>query len=101
MASPTVRFVAAFLCCAFVVAVSVVSFGAGATHQDRKAPQSSRVEYTVASNSAAGAAEAGSPGGGRVAVPTRRDPGTLPETLTLVVVGSMLIGLAAAVRRTT
>ena len=47
-------------------------------------------------------AEAGVAVGARVVVPMRRGAlGPLSETLTLVMVGGLLLGLAAAVRRTT
>lgn len=85
--------------CILLLAVSAISLRA--TTQERRDPQPTRVEYTVAS-AASATAEAGAVVGGVVGVPARpRRVGQLPETLTLVVVGTMLIGLAAAVRRTT
>ncbi len=70
-----------------------------AKQQERKDVQPARPEYTVA---AASTSESASVVGPRVAVPIRSGAlGPLPETLTLVVVGGLLIGLAAAVRRTT
>lgn len=94
--------VAGLLVCIVASTAGVVSLAART--QDRKDPQSPRVEYTVASASsaAAGAEAAGAVVGSRVAFVARRAGlGPMPETLTLVIVGSMLIGLAAAVRRTT
>lgn len=92
-------FLAGLLAC-IVVAPAAVSLGAGP--QDRREPVPARVEYTVASASSS-SVEADSPVvTSRVGLPARRPgSGSVPETLTLVVVGSMLIGLAAAVRRTT
>jgi hypothetical protein len=70
-----------------------------ASQQERKEGQPPRAEYTVAST----AAESGAVATPRIAVPMlrRRGLGPLPDTLTLVVVGGLLLGLAAAVRKTT
>jgi hypothetical protein len=71
-----------------------------AKQQERKDGQPVRPEYTVASTAAESAAAVAAP---RIAVPLLRRGGLgpLPDTLTLVVVGGLLLGLAAAVRRTT
>lgn len=92
-------FFAGVLACA-VVASAAVSLAAAP--QDRREPVPTRVEYTVAAASSS-RVEADAPVvASRVGIPARRPGlGSVPETLTLVVVGSMLIGLAAAVRRTT
>jgi hypothetical protein len=68
-----------------------------ARQQDRRDRRpAAGVEYTVAAATAAEAAP------GRVMLPVRRGTmGPFPETLTLVAVGGLLLGLAAAVRRTT
>ncbi len=85
--------------------LAVVAIAAAGTavamgkQQERKDTQTARAEYTVA---AATAAESAAGTGPRIAVPMRRGTfGPLPDTLTLVVVGGLLLGLAAAVRRTT
>lgn len=85
-----------------LVVVAMVATGmvvAFAKQQERKDTQPARAEYTVAAAST-GAEGAAAP---RIAVPMLRRGGLgpLPETLTLVVVGGLLLGLAAAVRRTT
>lgn len=86
------------LFCALAMAVAAAS--AGPTGEDRKNAPSARAEYTVAS--ASGAAQVVPVDPSRVRGSVRRPGlGGLSDTLTLVVVGSMLIGLAAAVRRTT
>ncbi len=83
--------------------VAIVAGGmsvAAAKQQERKDGQAARAEYTVAAASTS--AEAGVAVGTRVVVPIRRGAlGPLSETLTLVMVGGLLLGLAAAVRRTT
>lgn len=81
-----------------VVAVfALASAAAARTAQDRHEP--AHVEYTVASASAAeSAAVAASP----LPVETRhRSFPAIPDSIALVAVGSLLMGLAAAVRRTT
>jgi hypothetical protein len=83
----------------------VVLFGAAspadAVQPDRREPSKVRPEYTVAAASSA-SADAGGMVTPRVVVAARRGGyGVLSETLTLVMVGSLLLGLAAAVRRTT
>ena len=82
--------------------VAMVAAGmavANAKQQDRKDIQPPRAEYTVAAASAG--AESAAVAGPRIAVPMLRRGGLgpLPDTLTLVVVGGLLLGLAAAVRR--
>lgn len=89
--------------CVVAIAVAAVSL-AGTAGQGREV-KPAPAEYTVAS--AAGTTAAVAAGAPRASAP--RLPGTtrgqgrgpLPETLMLVVVGGLLIGLAAAVRRTT
>lgn len=91
-------FVGGIAFCAVALAITAAVFAAGV--QERRDPQPTRVEYTVAS--ASSVAETTAVAAPRVAVPMRRgDFGPVPETLTLVMVGGLLIGLAAAVRRTT
>lgn len=92
------RLVAAILA---VVAIAAGGMAvATAKQQERKESQAVRPEYTVAAASTT--AEAGVAVGARVVVPMRRGAlGPLSETLTLVMVGGLLLGLAAAVRRTT
>jgi len=81
-----------------VVLVARIAPAAPATVPPREESQTVRVEYTVASSSVA-ARSAGAVA--RVAwAGSRAVAGPLSETLTLVVVGSMLLGLAAVVRRT-
>jgi hypothetical protein len=88
---------------AVLAVVAVVAAGMVvviARQQDRRDGQAARAEYTVAAASAA----AGSPAatGTRIAVPLGVGAlGPFQDTFTLVVVGGLLLGLAAAVRRTT
>jgi hypothetical protein len=90
------------LAAGILVVVAVMTAGMGvaiAKQQQRKETQPTRAEYTVAAAST-GESTGASP---RMAIPMLRRGalGPLPDTLTLVVVGGLLLGLAAAVRRTT
>lgn len=79
-----------------LLAMVFVLFAARTTHAvpppDRPSP-----EYTVASGEVVPARAAGG-----LPLPARLDPlRSVPEKLALVMVGGLLLGLAAAVRRTT
>jgi hypothetical protein len=94
-----IRFVLVGILALFALVVLVAGMAPASPSgvQRRREPRTVPVEYTVASSSA-GTRSAGS---GRVAWSGGRAAlGPLSETLTLVLVGSMLIGLAAVVRRT-
>lgn len=80
---------------ALLVAVGIAAGTLTAASQERK-HRLQHEGYAVAAASVSN--PDGRPG---VAIAGRRGIGPLPETLTLVFVGSLLIGLAAAVRRTT
>jgi hypothetical protein len=91
------------LAAGILAVVATVAAGMAVTiakQQERRDVQSARAEYTVASASTA--AESAAVPGLRIPVPTRRGGlSPLPDALTLVVVGGLLLGLAAAVRRST
>ena len=76
---------------AFLLAVPLSAVYASPSHPGAAAPPA-EAEYTVASADSRATAQDND-------TATRSSP--LPETLTLVLVGTMLLGLAAAVRKTT
>lgn len=97
-------------CAVFCTLALVATLAGGGVVPDQggKDSKPARAEFTVASTSASSSAAGGANAAttesavSSVVVPSRALPfGPVPPSLTLVVVGTMLIGLAAAVRRTT
>ena len=81
-----------------LLAVAATSLAFGITTQESRAARAAHVEYAAAHASAEQVAVISDPS---LVVGRRAGPARIPEALALVFVGSLLIGLAAAVRRTT
>jgi hypothetical protein len=83
------------------LAVATVSVGTAGAAASRTDPQPATAEYRVAAASSTAVDPQPLADDSSGAPTHQKAMGQLPETLTLVLVGGMLLGLAAAVRKTT